>query len=156
MSTPGLQGLLGLLIAKLIDLPLAGTYHTDIPQYVGKLTADQFCEDIAWSYVIWFYNQFDEVMMPSRSSRDQLLRRGLFPEKARPCPAGWTPSALVRSTGTPSDGAARGGPGSDSSTRGASRRKRIWSCWPRLLSSLGEAAFLTLIVAGDGPYRART
>jgi hypothetical protein len=31
ISTPGTVGLLGLLIARLMNIPVAGTYHTDIP-----------------------------------------------------------------------------------------------------------------------------
>jgi len=86
ISTPGTVGLLGLGIAKLLDIPVAATYHTDIPQYVGKLTNDQFLEDTAWNFIIWFYNQMDEVLVPSRSTRDQLAERGLAQDKIRPLP----------------------------------------------------------------------
>jgi glycosyltransferase involved in cell wall biosynthesis len=86
VSTPGTVGLLGLGIAKLLDIPVAATYHTDIPQYVGKLTNDQFLEDTAWNFIVWFYNQMDEVLVPSRSTRDQLAERGLAQEKIRPLP----------------------------------------------------------------------
>jgi len=54
VSTPGTVGLLGLLIARLMDIPVAGTYHTDIPQYVRSLTNDEFLEQAAWNYMIWF------------------------------------------------------------------------------------------------------
>lgn len=86
VSTPGTMGLLGLAIAKLMDVPIAATYHTDIPQYVGNLTNDLFLENTAWNFIIWFYNQMDEVMVPSKSTRDQLVERGLAPEKVRPLP----------------------------------------------------------------------
>jgi hypothetical protein len=85
-STPGTVGLLGLLIAKMMDLPSAGTYHTDIPQYVRDLTNDEFLEKAAWSYMIWFYRQLDEVMVPSVSTRTQLIEHGLAAEKTRPLP----------------------------------------------------------------------
>ena len=39
-STPGSVGLLGLLIGRIMDLPVAGIYHTDIPLYVRSLTDD--------------------------------------------------------------------------------------------------------------------
>ena len=86
ISTPGIQGLLGLLVARLNDLPVSGTYHTDIPQYIGRLTADQSLEENAWNYIIWFYSQLDEVFVPSCATRDQLLKRGLSPEKLKPLP----------------------------------------------------------------------
>jgi glycosyltransferase involved in cell wall biosynthesis len=85
-STPGTVGLLGLLIAKLMDLPSAGTYHTDSPQYVRDLTNDEFLEKAAWSYMIWFYGQLEEVMVPSASTRTQLIEHGLAAEKTRPLP----------------------------------------------------------------------
>ena len=91
-STPGTVGLLGLLLAKLLDLPSAGTYHTDIPQYVRDLTNDEFLEKAAWSYMIWFYSQLEEVMVPSASTRTQLIEHGLAAEKTRPLPR-WVDTA---------------------------------------------------------------
>ena len=86
VSTPGTMGLVGLFIAKLMNMPLAGTYHTDIPQYVKKLTNDSFLENVAWNYMIWFYNQMEEVMVPSASTRKQLIKKGLAAEKVKPLP----------------------------------------------------------------------
>jgi len=86
VSTPGTVGLLGLLIARMMDIPLAGTYHTDIPQYVRSLTNDEFLEQAAWSYMVWFYNQMEEVMVPSVGTREQLLARGLPANKMKPLP----------------------------------------------------------------------
>ncbi len=86
VSTPGTVGLLGLLIGRLMDIPVAGTYHTDIPQYVRTLTNDEFLEQAAWSYMTWFYNQMEEVLVPSAGTREQLLSHGLAPEKLQPLP----------------------------------------------------------------------
>jgi glycosyltransferase involved in cell wall biosynthesis len=86
VSTPGTVGLASLMISKLLDIPISGTYHTDIPQYVKSLTNDAFLEDVAWSYMIWFYNLMDEVMVPSASTRKQLMERGIAAEKAKPLP----------------------------------------------------------------------
>jgi glycosyltransferase involved in cell wall biosynthesis len=36
--------------------------------------------------MIWFYGQMDEVMVPSASTRTQLIERGLAAEKTRPLP----------------------------------------------------------------------
>lgn len=86
ISTPGTVGLLGLLIARMMNIPAAGTYHTDIPQYVRSLTNDEFLEQAAWSYMIWFYNQMEEIMVPSAGTREQLLSRGISPERMKPLP----------------------------------------------------------------------
>ncbi len=86
VSTPGTVGLLGLLIGRLMDIPVAGTYHTDIPQYVRSLTDDEFLEQAAWNYMIWFYNQMEEVLVPSAGTREQLFSHGLPLEKMKPLP----------------------------------------------------------------------
>lgn len=86
VSTPGTVGLLALLISRLMDIPIAGTYHTDIPQYVRSLTSDETLENAAWQFMIWFYGRMDEVMVPSASTRRQLIERGLPAEKTRPLP----------------------------------------------------------------------
>jgi len=85
-STPGTMGLLGLLIGKLMNIPISGTYHTDIPLYVRDLSNDTFLENVAWNYMIWFYSQMEEVMVPSTSTRSQLISRGLAAEKVKPLP----------------------------------------------------------------------
>jgi hypothetical protein len=70
----------------MMNIPVAGTYHTDIPQYVLSLTNDDFLEKAAWSYMIWFYGQMEEVMVPSVGTREQLTSRGLPPERMKPLP----------------------------------------------------------------------
>ncbi len=86
VSTPGSIGLIALLIAKLMDIPISGTYHTDIPRYVKSLTSDELLENAAWQFMIWFYNQLEEVMVPSTSTRKQLIEHGLPAEKTKPLP----------------------------------------------------------------------
>lgn len=86
VSTPGSLGLIALFIAKLMDIPISGTYHTDIPQYVKSHTNDSFFENAAWNYMIWFYNQMKEVAVPSASTRQQLVQKGLPAEKIQPLP----------------------------------------------------------------------
>ena len=100
VSTPGTVGLLALSIAKLMDFPIAGTYHTDIPQYVRSLTSDEILERAAWGFMIWFYGQMDEVMVPSASTRNQLIERGLPEEKTRPLPRWLTSRTFHPSTET--------------------------------------------------------
>lgn len=155
ISTPGSVGLAGLFVAKLLDLPVAGTYHTDIPRYVKSLTDDLFMENAAWNFMIWFYSQMDEVAVPSASTRRQLVERGLSEEHIRPLPR-WVDSSRFHPMW---------------------REKRIWSDYglgealkflyvgrvskEKGLPLLAEAfrllvqseAAADLIIVGDGPYR---
>jgi glycosyltransferase involved in cell wall biosynthesis len=155
VSTPGPQGLLGLLVGRLMGLPVTGTYHTDIPQYVGRLTADQSLEETAWNYIIWFYDQLDEVLIPSRSTRDQLLARGLSPEKARPLPR-WVDTEVF----SPElrDCSLWAAYGADQGVKllyagRVSREKNLELLADAFIELQASGSSAWLVVAGDGPYR---
>jgi glycosyltransferase involved in cell wall biosynthesis len=87
-ATPGPIGLAALSIAKILKLPISGTYHTAIPQYVQILTGDSNIEDLAWKYVLWYYSQMDVIYAPSQSTCDELIEKGIKPDKIRVYPRG--------------------------------------------------------------------
>ena len=87
-ATPGPIGLAALAIARILKLPISGTYHTALPQYVNNLTGDTGLEDMCWKYVIWYYNQMDEVFVPSQATGRELVERGIHKEKIRHYPRG--------------------------------------------------------------------
>ena len=76
-ATPGPMGLAALFIARLLDLPIDGTYHTSLPQYAQYLTEDATIEDLMWRYILWFYNQMQTIYAPSSSTAAELAARGL-------------------------------------------------------------------------------
>ncbi|MBF0379061.1 MAG: glycosyltransferase [Desulfamplus sp.] len=80
-ATPGTIGLAALLISKILNLPIYGTYHTAFPQYVKQFTGDTSLEDLTWKYMLWYYNQMDVVFVPSKSTGDELRARGIVEEK---------------------------------------------------------------------------
>ena len=156
ISTPGTVGLLGLLIARMMNIPVAGTYHTDIPQYVRSLTGDEFLENAAWSYMIWFYGQMEEVLVPSEGTREQLKSRGLPPERMKPLPR-WVDTEFYS-------------PGMRNPTfwksRGAglgkvvllyvgrvSREKGLEILVDSFRALVDGGSAISLAVIGDGPYR---
>jgi glycosyltransferase involved in cell wall biosynthesis len=156
ISTPGTVGLLGLLIARLMDIPVAGTYHTDIPQYVRSLTNDEFLEQAAWSYMIWFYNQMEEVLVPSVGTRDQLFSRGLPLEKMKPLPR-WVDTELFNpDKRNPQFWSSRGLNGSVKLlyVGRVSREKALDLLVDAFRELVDEGAELSLAIIGDGPYRA--
>ncbi|MFO8048258.1 MAG: glycosyltransferase [Desulfosudaceae bacterium] len=83
IATPGPVGLAALAIARILQLPVYGTYHTSLPQYVGQLTGDTGLEDLTWRYMVWFYNHVDLVFVPSRATGEELIERGISPEKIK-------------------------------------------------------------------------
>ncbi len=156
ISTPGTVGLLGLLIARLMDIPVAGTYHTDIPQYVRSLTNDEFLEKAAWSYMIWFYSQMEEVMVPSTGTREQLLSRGLPVERMKPLPRWVDTEAYSPEMRNPSFWKSRGvGLGRIVLlyVGRVSREKGLEMLVNAFKELVDTGSAVVLAIIGDGPYR---
>jgi len=156
ISTPGTVGLLGLLIARLMDIPVAGTYHTEIPQYVRSLTNDEFLEKAAWSYMIWFYGQMEEVMVPSAGTREQLVSRGLPPERMKPLPRWVDTDVYSPEMRNPSFWKSRGiglGRFVLLYVGRVSREKGLAMLVSAFKELVDSGAALELAVIGDGPYR---
>ncbi|MBI2423029.1 MAG: glycosyltransferase [Candidatus Hydrogenedentes bacterium] len=156
IATPGPMGLAGLAIARILQLPVAATYHTAFPQFARALTDDAYVEDTAWKLMMSFYEQMDAIYAPSRATCAELLQRGLNARKLRIYPRGvdtgrFHPrlrSDYIARTFGEEDGhfnllyAGR-----------VSREKNLpllVSAYERLLAS-GHP--VRLLVAGDGPYR---
>lgn len=87
-ATPGPVGLAALAIARILNLPVNGTYHTAFPQYAQYLTGDRMIEDLTWKYMIWYYDQMDQIYVSSRASAEELIEKGIRPEKIRTLPRG--------------------------------------------------------------------
>ena len=87
-ATPGPIGLAALAISHILNLPIVGTYHTSLPQYAGCLTDDVAIEELMWKYVLWYYNQMDLVYVPSKSTGDELIRKGVSADKITLFPRG--------------------------------------------------------------------
>jgi glycosyltransferase involved in cell wall biosynthesis len=87
-ATPGPIGLAALAIAKILDLPLSGTYHTAIPQYSRVLTGDDAIQELTWKYVLWYYDQLDVIYAPSQATSEELIAKGIRADKIRVYPRG--------------------------------------------------------------------
>lgn len=155
ISTPGTMGLLGLLIARMMDIPVAGTYHTDIPQYVRSLTDDEFLEQAAWQYMIWFYNQMEEVMVPSAGTRQQLHAHGLPLDKMRPLPRWVDAGQYAPAKRLPGFWQERGLPDSTILlyVGRVSKEKGLDLLVEAFSGLVKQGADVGLAVIGDGPYR---
>ncbi|MBC2714133.1 MAG: glycosyltransferase [Desulfobacteraceae bacterium] len=87
-STPGPVGLAALAISRILDIPIYGTYHTAFPQYAAELTGDDAMEELAWTLMVWFYNQLDIVYVPSKATGIELANKGIRQSKIRLYPRG--------------------------------------------------------------------
>lgn len=87
-ATPGPVGLAALAMARILHLPISGTYHTAIPQYAKYLTGDDAIEQLVWKFTLWYYDQMDMIYVPSRDTGDELIEKGISPEKIKQYPRG--------------------------------------------------------------------
>ena len=75
------MGLVGLMLAKVFQLPLTASYHTEVPALINLLGGSPFLERVGRSYLRWFYGQVDRVFCFSSTSRDTLRGLGVAPER---------------------------------------------------------------------------
>jgi glycosyltransferase involved in cell wall biosynthesis len=87
-ATPGPVGLAALAIARMLKIPISGTYHTAIPEYARHLTGDDAVEHLVWKYAVWYYDQMEMIYVPSHDTGAALAEKGLDPKKIRLYPRG--------------------------------------------------------------------
>ena len=87
-ATPGPVGLVALAIARMLKIPISGTYHTAIPQYAKHLTGDDAVEHLVWKYAVWYYDQMEMVYVPSHDTGRELMAKGIDPAKIQLYPRG--------------------------------------------------------------------
>ncbi len=75
LATPGPIGITGLLAAKLLGIPVVGSYHTELGPYALQLTRDPVVAEITGKYVDWFYGQCDIVLAPTFGVLSSLTAR---------------------------------------------------------------------------------
>jgi glycosyltransferase involved in cell wall biosynthesis len=83
IATPGPVGLAGLAIARILKLPVSGTYHPSITHQAKSYTEDEYVAEIVSKCLLWFYDQLDAIYVPSNGVREELVGKGLNPEKIR-------------------------------------------------------------------------
>jgi glycosyltransferase involved in cell wall biosynthesis len=76
-STPGPLGWAAVAVARIMAIPVYGTYHTALPQYARQLTGDEAMGEIMWKAMVCYYNQLDRVYVPSRATGRELALRGV-------------------------------------------------------------------------------
>lgn len=86
VSTPGPMGLCGWAAAKMLRVPLVGTYHTDFPAYMEQLTHDHRAVNATSAYMRWFYGQLASVLTRSRVYVHNLRELGVTEDRLRALP----------------------------------------------------------------------
>jgi glycosyltransferase involved in cell wall biosynthesis len=83
VCAPGPAGSAAALIARIVGLPLVGSYHTELQSYVRRRTGDGALERVVAAVVGAFYRECDVVLAPSSSAEVSLLALGVEPERIR-------------------------------------------------------------------------
>ncbi len=156
VATPGPMGLCGLAIARILHLPVTGTYHTAFPQYVKTLTEDAYLEQLMWTGITWFYAQLDAVYVPSQATGAELQARGLNPDKIKLYPRGVD---TERFNPAKESAVLRDALGVDDDSTlllyvGRVSKEKNLPVLVEAMQILRERnCDVTLLVVGDGPYR---
>lgn len=81
VCAPGPAGIAAALLARVMGLPLVGSYHTELQAYARSRTRDPRVEAGVAALVATFYAQCASVLSPSRAADSSLTRLGLPRER---------------------------------------------------------------------------
>lgn len=75
VASPTPMGQFGLRYARKHQIPAVSSYHTHFVDYFKYYGFGLF-ENQGWSYLKWFYNQFNRIYVPSQNTANQLKQKG--------------------------------------------------------------------------------
>lgn len=81
VCTPGPVGLVAWGIARLLELPLLGSYHTELAAYAGLRSGQAHLEVLASLALSRFYGGCDVVLSPSAATDERLRQLGIDPAR---------------------------------------------------------------------------
>ncbi len=77
LTSPGPSGIGAWLLARVLDLPVIGSYHTELAAYAGLRSGAAQLEAIAGAALGAFYGACDVVLSPSPASDERLAELGI-------------------------------------------------------------------------------
>ena len=81
VTSPGPAGVAAWAVAKALELPLLGSYHTELAAYAGLRSGQGFLEMMANFALGKFYGACDVVLTPSEASDQKVRELGVAAEK---------------------------------------------------------------------------
>ena len=81
LCSPGPAGIGAWMLARLLELPLVGSYHTELATYAGLRSGQPQLEALAGMALAAFYGACDVVLSPSPASDQRLTRLGIEPDR---------------------------------------------------------------------------
>jgi glycosyltransferase involved in cell wall biosynthesis len=83
VSTPSTMGLCGIMVAKVLKVPVLGTHHADYPAYANDIAGEPFITAGTIGYMKWFYARMSRVFSRSREYHSSLHDLGVHPGRLR-------------------------------------------------------------------------
>ena len=83
VATPGPLGIMSILVAKLLNLPLTFAFHTDVPSYAYKYTNSVELRDWLYRAITLICHLADKVFVPSETYLRVLAEKGVALDKIR-------------------------------------------------------------------------
>ncbi|MBO0769455.1 MAG: glycosyltransferase, partial [Solirubrobacterales bacterium] len=81
LVSPGPAGAGAFLVAKLLELPLVGSYHTELAAYAGLRSGMSYLQTLADFGISKFYGGCDVVLSPSEATDGRLEELGIESDK---------------------------------------------------------------------------
>ena len=81
VCSPGPSGVAAALLARAMEIPLVGSYHTELAAYAGLRSGDPALQLTAQLVVAAFYSQCRLVLSPSRAADEALAELGITTDR---------------------------------------------------------------------------
>ncbi|MGE4579162.1 MAG: glycosyl transferase family 1 [Desulfuromonadales bacterium] len=81
IRTPGTMGLAGMLIGKLLNVPVTAECGKDLPARILNLTRDESLVSLTCQYLGWLYQNCVSVTVKSENLRQRLIEQGVDPAR---------------------------------------------------------------------------
>jgi glycosyltransferase involved in cell wall biosynthesis len=76
LTTPGPLGLAARYLIRNSNLPLVGSFHTQLAEYTATLSGSKRLGSLMATYLRWVYGCCDRVLVPSTDTGDRLVANG--------------------------------------------------------------------------------
>ena len=81
LVSPGPVGAVAAVVARILELPVVGSYHTELAAYAGVRTRDPAADAVVRQALAAFYGGCSHVLSPSAASDDALAALGVPAER---------------------------------------------------------------------------
>ncbi len=156
-TTPGPVGLVAVLAAKMLDIPVVGQYHTNVGDFATRILGDPTIGRMVNGFTGWLYNNMGEVAVPTRSTAGKLVEQlDLRPDRVRVVRRGVDIQRFHPGHGDPSFWSEQGLRGHNTLlyVGRLSREKNLTFLADVFRDLVDHGADIELALVGDGPDRA--